>query len=118
MVISFKAIFRFSRKEISGSNRPESEIPDIFTGGEKSQDLYLRAASQPVIEKLHIMSFNGTSIPSPLENSAWEGGSLYFLHKLQDPSLMVTQDDLSKADKMFPYLLNKNHLFSSGASVE
>jgi hypothetical protein len=63
MVISFKVIFRFNRKEISGSNRPESEIPDIFTGGEKSQDLCLRA-SQPVIEELHIMSFNGKP-PSP-----------------------------------------------------
>ena len=64
------------------------------------------------------MSFNGTSIPSPLESPAWEGGSPYFLHKPQDPSVTVTQDDFSKADKMFPYLLNKNHLFSSGASVE
>lgn len=118
MGISIQTIFSFSTKEVSWSNRSESEIPDIFTEREKSQVLCLRAVSQPVIKELHVTSSSGTTFPNRLETPTWEGGSSYILHEPQEPPLIVKQDDPSKADKMFPCLLNKNHLFSSGASVE
>ena len=46
-------------------------------------------SSWAVMKELHIISFNDTTIPGPFENPTLEEGSSCFLHKSQDPPLIV-----------------------------